>query len=69
MSSPQPQNDPVIRKFLERIAGLRERISKIVLFGSRARRDSHPWSDYDVLLLVDNRISFWWTGFTTQWGS
>ena len=55
MSSPQPQDDPVIRLFLERIKGLRERIAKIVLFGSRARGDNKPWSDYDVLLLVDKR--------------
>jgi hypothetical protein len=55
MSSPQPQDDPVIRLFLERIGGLRERIAKIVLFGSRARGDNKPWSDYDVLLLVDKR--------------
>ena len=55
MTSVQPQDDVVIRRFLEKIAGLRDRIARIVLFGSRARGDYKPWSDYDVLLLVDKR--------------
>ncbi len=33
----------------------RPRIRKIVLFGSRARGDERPWSDYDLLILVDRR--------------
>lgn len=34
---------------------MRGRIGQIVLFGSRARGDNKPWSDYDVLLIVDRR--------------
>ncbi|MDI6760955.1 MAG: nucleotidyltransferase domain-containing protein [Candidatus Brocadiaceae bacterium] len=30
-----------------------QRIKDIILFGSRARGDSYPESDYDVLVLVD----------------
>ena len=45
----------MIRQFLEKISGLRGRIGKIVLFGSRARGDEKPWSDYDLLLIVDKR--------------
>jgi predicted nucleotidyltransferase len=55
MDAAQVRDDPVIRHFLEKIADVRGRIGKIVLFGSRARGDNKPWSDYDVLLLVDKR--------------
>jgi uncharacterized protein len=55
MDPEQAQSDPVIRQFLEKIADVRGRIAKIVLFGSRARGDDKPWSDYDVLLVVDKR--------------
>lgn len=55
MVSERPQDDPVIRLFVEKLADLRERIGRIVLFGSRARGDHKPWSDYDVLLIVDKR--------------
>ncbi|HEY7334490.1 MAG TPA: nucleotidyltransferase domain-containing protein [Bryobacteraceae bacterium] len=46
---------PVLRQFLQKIADVRGRIGQIVLFGSRARGDNKPWSDYDVLLIVDRR--------------
>lgn len=55
MDPAQVRDDPVIRQFLEKIADVRERVAKVVLFGSRARGDNRPWSDYDVLLLVDKR--------------
>jgi predicted nucleotidyltransferase len=47
--------DPVIQDFLNRIAALRPRIEKIILFGSRARGDDKPYSDYDILLVVPER--------------
>ena len=50
-----PGSDPVIREFLERIAGYRDRIDRIILFGSRARGDERPSSDYDVLLVASSR--------------
>jgi predicted nucleotidyltransferase len=49
------QDDPVIRQLLGKLEDLRARIAKIVLFGSRARGDHKPRSDYDVLLIVDKR--------------
>jgi hypothetical protein len=55
MQPARVQDDPVLRQFLQKIADVRGRIGKIVLFGSRARGDNKPWSDYDVLLLVDKR--------------
>lgn len=55
MSPFQAQKDPVIQEFLRKIADVRPRIGQIVLFGSRARGDDKPWSDYDMLLIVDQR--------------
>src|SRR5258708_5588731 len=53
--SPSPKDDLVIRQFLDRIHPLRDRIEKIVLFGSRARGQAAPWSDYDVMIVVHER--------------
>src|SRR5689334_17516718 len=47
--------DPVIEEFLSRIAPLRSRIDKIILFGSHARGEAAPWSDYDLLIVVPDR--------------
>ena len=30
-----------------------ERVHQTILFGSKARGDSHPWSDIDILIVVD----------------
>src|SRR5688572_6419879 len=48
-------DDPVLRVFLASLSGVRHRIEKIILFGSRARGDEKPYSDYDVLLVVPER--------------
>ncbi len=45
--------DPVLTRFraaLDEVYG--ERIERVVLFGSRARGDAHPESDYDVLVFL-----------------
>lgn len=47
--------DRVLEDFLRRIAPWRPRIARVVLFGSRARGDFDPDSDYDLLLVVDRR--------------
>lgn len=49
------QPDNVLSDFLARISHLRPRISRILLFGSRARQDFAPNSDYDLLLVVPER--------------
>lgn len=57
------QDDPVLQKFrreLEKTYG--DQLDKVVLFGSRARGNYHPESDYDIavfLKTMDNR----WTEF------
>jgi uncharacterized protein len=47
--------DPVLQEFLAQISALKPRIERIILFGSRARDDWSPDSDYDLLLIVDKK--------------
>ena len=49
--------DAILAEFLGRIAGVRAGIERIVLFGSRARGDHRPDSDYDLLVVVERRDS------------
>ncbi|MFZ1110543.1 MAG: nucleotidyltransferase domain-containing protein [Rhodomicrobium sp.] len=47
--------DPVLARFRAAVADLYgERIERVVLFGSRARGDARPDSDYDVLVFLKN---------------
>jgi predicted nucleotidyltransferase len=50
-----PRVDPILAEFLQRIAGVRPAIERLVLFGSRARGDHRPDSDYDLLVVVGRR--------------
>jgi hypothetical protein len=47
--------DPVLGSFLAHLGQARDRIQQIILFGSRARGDEKPFSDYDLLLVVHER--------------
>jgi predicted nucleotidyltransferase len=47
--------DPVLEEFLHQIAPIRERVSALILFGSRARGDNDPFSDYDVLVVLERK--------------
>ncbi|GJE54758.1 nucleotidyltransferase domain-containing protein [Methylobacterium sp. WL9] len=54
-----PADDPVLMRFrtaVDRIYG--KRIDRIVLFGSRARGDARPDSDYDIGLFLTELHSF-----------
>lgn len=46
--------DEIIKKFVQGLdrLDLRNKIQRIYLFGSRARRDESPDSDYDFLICV-----------------
>src|SRR5438067_9672848 len=52
MGTRSPQVDSVIEEFLAQIAPVRKRLEALILFGSRARGDNNPYSDYDVLVVV-----------------
>jgi predicted nucleotidyltransferase len=49
----RPTDDPILQRFktaLDEIYG--DRIDRVVLFGSRARGDARPDSDYDVAVFL-----------------
>ncbi len=52
--------DPILRRLrasLDKAYGAR--IERVVLFGSRARGDARPDSDYDVAVFLKEPKSFW----------
>ena len=50
-----PADDPVVAEFLRQISPIRDRIKKLILFGSRVRGDHKPYSDYDVLVVLPEK--------------
>ena len=60
MTAQQPLNDPVLARFRDAArAQYGNRLSRIVLFGSRARGDHRPDSDYDIAVFLKDYDSFW----------
>jgi predicted nucleotidyltransferase len=50
-----PQTDPVLTRFRAAMAEMYgDRVERVVLFGSRARGDARPDSDYDVVVFLRN---------------
>lgn len=47
--------DATERRFLDAISPLSENLKEVYLFGSRQRDDWRPDSDYDVLIVMDNK--------------
>ena len=55
----EPADDPVLTRFRAALEhAYAGRIARIVLFGSRARGDAGPESDYDVGLFLTDLRSF-----------
>jgi uncharacterized protein len=53
-------NDPVLVRFREALHGMYgDRLERVVLFGSRARGDAHPESDYDVAVFLHDMQDRW----------
>lgn len=53
-----PTKDPVLVRFRAALeAAYGERIARVVLFGSRARGDARPDSDYDIALFLNDMDS------------
>lgn len=47
--------DKIIKRFLSLIGSVRKKIKVIYLFGSRARGDEKPYSDYDLLFVMKKK--------------
>lgn len=48
-------NDEIVKRFISLILPLTEHIKEMYLFGSRCRDDWRPDSDYDILIVLDNK--------------
>lgn len=49
--------DPILFQFFELTQEIKHKLKTIYLFGSRARGDERPNSDYDLLLVVTQGFS------------
>ncbi len=47
--------DRIVKKFLKQVAPFGKNIKEIYLFGSRCRDDWKPSSDYDILVVLENK--------------
>jgi uncharacterized protein len=54
-----PVDDPVLTRFRQALTGAYgSKLERVVLFGSRARGDARPDSDYDVAVFIHEPESF-----------
>ncbi len=52
--------DPILARFKQELVALYgRRLKKVLLYGSRARGDHRPDSDYDVLVVLEEPLDFW----------
>ncbi len=52
--------DPVLRRFRRAVGEIYgDRLQRVVLFGSRARGDARPESDYDVAVFLRDMGDLW----------
>ncbi|MGH6840757.1 MAG: nucleotidyltransferase domain-containing protein [Methylocella sp.] len=59
MATEKP-DDPILNRYraaLDEIYG--DQLERVVLFGSRARGDAHPHSDYDVAIFLKSLPDRW----------
>lgn len=55
-----PTADPVLRRFREAVDALYgDRLERAVLYGSRARGEARPGSDYDVAVFLRDMPDRW----------
>jgi uncharacterized protein len=48
-----PPNDPILKRFRAAVTEIYgDRVERVVLFGSRARGDGQPDSDYDIAVFL-----------------
>jgi len=54
-----PQNDEALTRFRAAVTEIYgDRVERVVLFGSRARGDAKPDSDYDIAVFIKDASSF-----------
>lgn len=55
-----PAQDPVLQRLRQALeAEYGPRLERVVLFGSRARGDAGPDSDYDVAVFIEAPVDTW----------
>ena len=55
----KPLNDPVLARFRAAVTEIYgDRVERVILFGSRARGDAKPDSDYDIAVFLEDVGSF-----------
>jgi predicted nucleotidyltransferase len=60
--SATPTDDPVLRRFRAALAEIYgDQLERVILFGSRARGDARPDSDYDVAVFLKSLPDRWKT--------
>lgn len=60
ITAKRPTAEPLMNRFRSALyEAYGDRIERIVLYGSRARGDARPDSDYDVAIFLKNSGSFW----------
>jgi predicted nucleotidyltransferase len=60
MNDQQPQNNPILTCFRAALAEVYgDRLERVVLYGSRARGDHRPDSDYDIAVFIRDLKSFY----------
>ena len=53
--SPNPREEAILTRFRTAVGDIYgDRLERVVLYGSRARGDHHPDSDYDIAVFIKN---------------
>ena len=60
MTDAPPQNNPILSRFRAALAEIYgDRVERVVLYGSRARGDHRPDSDYDIAVFIKDGGNFY----------